>query len=97
MQATTIETTGPIPVSDMHRHTLGLHGLTSETCASAKYRTPTGEVGSIRIPAAYGFRCLGVCPAYWSNDHLANYALGNGMPAGSSVWYELVGGEVVTA
>lgn len=95
--APVIERTDRLIASDMHAATLCLHGLTPDTYALASYRVPSGEVGTVRIPAFFGFRCLSCCPGYWSLENLANFVSGHGAPAGSSVWYETSGGDVITA
>lgn len=92
--APTIERPGVLSASDHHAATLALYGLRPEANAIGSYRTPTGEVGTVRIPALFGFRCLS-CDGYWSLESLANFASGHGAPAGSAVWYETIGGRIV--
>lgn len=95
--APVIERTDKLSASDMHAATLRLYDMTPDTYAIASYRIPSGEIGTVRIPAFFGFRCLGCCPGYWSLEKLANFVSGHGAPAGSSVWYETSGGDVITA
>lgn len=82
----------------MKVHTLGLYGLTPESSVQAQFENPDGSKGTFAIPAEYGFRCLGVCPGYWSLESLANYASGHRIVnPGARVWYCMANGEHVPA
>lgn len=76
-----------------HEMALGLYGLTKDSAALCHYRSPSGSVGFFYAPAVDCFRCLGVCPGYWSLESLARFASkAPNVPGGSSVWYGLTDG-----
>lgn len=76
-------------MDEFHASALRLHGLTEHSAALAYYRTPKGVEGHFWAPARHCFRCVGVCPSYWSLFLLADYASKVSHYAGSDVWYAL--------
>jgi hypothetical protein len=75
---------------DIHAHkvsTLSLYGLKPTSTILAKFENPDGSSGGFDAPAESCFRCLGVCPGYWSLESIANYASGHLIvKPGARVW-----------
>ena len=82
-------------IEQMKLSALSNYGLKPETRAWAGFRNPDGSAGSFTAPADMCFRCMGVCPGYWSMESLTNYAHGHGIVKnGADVWYEMLAGQV---
>lgn len=75
---------------DIHAHkvsTLSLYGLKLTSTIRARFENPDGSSGEFDAPAEHCFRCLGVCPGYWSLEGVANYASGHSIvKPGARVW-----------
>lgn len=78
-------------------NTLANYGMTSTTGVVAHWRDSSGVTHTFVAPAGSCFRCMGVCPGYWSLDSLSRFATDAlGLPA-VSVWYAMKNGEHVPA
>lgn len=79
----------------MKLQALSNYGLTEHSHAMGHFENPNGSTGFFYAPAESCFRCLAVCPGYWSLEALADYAHGNGIVRqGARVWYGMKDGRV---
>lgn len=75
-------------IHSMKISTLALYGLNADSHAMGYFENPDGSTGSFYAPAESCFRCMGVCPGYWSLESLVNYAFGNNLVRqGARIWY----------
>lgn len=77
--------------------TLANYGMTPTSGVVAHWKDHSGVTHTFVAPAGACFRCMGVCPGYWSLDSLSRFATNTLRLPAASVWYAVSNGKYVPA